>query len=107
MNHIAYLKRIRFLHHLLLLCAILLTVLGSIMGGVGILLFSFIVVWIYHRCPKCGGEIDTLLTLDKTSCCPACGCFLMDGTGGTDIAEAAEGAEEAEPEKGVFVDKAV
>lgn len=103
MNHISYLKRIRFLHNLLLLCAVTLAVFDSIMGGIAALAFAFIIVWRYHRCPKCSEGLDTLLPLNGESCCPFCGCFLKDGTGPEEEAEpkAGAGAEpkpEAEPE---------
>lgn len=94
MNHIAYLKRIRFLHGFLLLCAVILTAFGSLMGGVGALILSFAVIWIYHRCPKCSSEVDTLLPLNKESCCPTCGFYLKDGTEPEEMRLAREQAEE-------------
>lgn len=94
MNHIAYLKRIRFLHGFLLLCAVLLTAFGSLMGGVGALIMSFAVIWLYHRCPNCSREVDTLLPLNKKSCCPTCGFYLKDGTEPEEMRLAREQAEE-------------
>lgn len=99
MNHIAYLKRIRFLHNFLLLCAVVLTAFGSLMGGVAALLASFIVVWLYHRCPKCSSEVDTLLPLNKKSCCPTCGYYLKDGTEPEEMREERERIEAEEKAK--------
>lgn len=107
MNHISYLKRIRFLHHFLLLCAVMLAAFGSLMGGVAALALAFIIVWIYHRCPKCNGEVDTLLALDKESCCPLCGCLLKDGTGGAEPQKAPAEEPAAEQKEGAVIDKAV
>lgn len=94
MNHIAYLKRIRFLHGFLLLCAVILTAFGTIMGGAAALAGSFLVVWRYHRCMKCGGKVDTILALDKKTCCPACGYYLKDGTEPEEMKAERERAEE-------------
>ena len=99
MNHIAYLKRIRFLHVFLLICAVTLTALGALMGGVAALAFAFIVVWKYHRCPHCAGEVDTLLQLKKETCCPTCGFYLKDGTEPEEMREERERAEAEAREK--------
>lgn len=136
-NHIGYLKRIRFFNIVLLLCAVTLTALGIIVGGVVALILAFFVVWRYHRCAKCGAEVSTLLPLDKTTCCPTCGFYLNDGTEPEEMREEreraeaeakakaeaeaaekaaaeaeaadaeAEGAETAEQEEGAVVDMAV
>lgn len=99
MNHITYLKRIRLAHNLLLVCAITLTALGFLMGGIAALAFGIFVAWRYHRCPKCNGEIDTRMRLKEETFCPLCGCYLKDGT----EPEPEPGAEPKpgeEPEKG-------
>lgn len=126
MNHTSYLKKIRLLHYVLLLSAVCFTAFGSLMAGVGALAVGFIIVWRYHRCPKCSSGVDILLPLDKESCCPACGFYLKDGTEPEEMREERERAEKAkaeaaekaaaeadaekdtaEPEEGALIDKAV
>lgn len=93
MNHIAYLKRIRFFHYALLLLAVAITAFGSIMGGIAALVLGFAIVWKYHRCPNCSRDVDILLPLDKKTCCPKCGYYLKDGTEPEEMREAREQAE--------------
>lgn len=81
MNLTAYLKAIRILHYILLLCAALLIVLGYMIAGIIALALGLFVVWKFHRCPKCGSEIDTRLSLEEIGFCPICGHDLKDGQG--------------------------
>ena len=96
MNHIAYLKKIRLLHYILLICAVAFTAIGFLMGGVALLVLAFLAVWKYHRCPKCAANINTLLPLDDKCCCPYCGCFLKDGTENPEWAENAKNTQDGE-----------
>lgn len=81
MNGTIHLKRIRIIHYILLLCALLLIGFGSKgvkIGGVAVLALGIFIVWKFHRCPKCRSELDTRLFLHEVKCCPICGHDLND-----------------------------